>query len=207
MDPKTSLGRRSVKGLIIFFGPPGAGKSVQAGLLAAEVGYTTVSTGALLRAANNPELQAKMSTGELVDADFVNNKIAELIKQYAPSYHLIVDGTPRSVEQAEWLVMYAADNNVPIHSFVHLYSNLETSKKRLLKRGRFDDELSVIGKRFAEYEEVREQLMNVFTQAGVKIIEVNGDDNMIEIRDEILEQVAQSMGPRLHGDDARAAQS
>ena len=53
--------------MIVFFGPAGAGKSVQGNLLAARNDWRWLGAGQLLRDSKDPELLAQMSTGQLVD--------------------------------------------------------------------------------------------------------------------------------------------
>ena len=50
--------------MIIFFGPAGAGKSVQGQILSARHGWRWLSAGQLLRDSKDPELLKVMSTGE-----------------------------------------------------------------------------------------------------------------------------------------------
>ena len=65
--------------MIVFFGPAGAGKSVQGQMLAARNGWRWLSAGQLLRDTRDPELFAQMRTGGLVDPEKVNKTIAENI--------------------------------------------------------------------------------------------------------------------------------
>ena len=55
--------------MIVFFGPAGAGKSVQGQMLAARNGWRWLSAGQLLRDTRDPELFAQMRTGGLVDPE------------------------------------------------------------------------------------------------------------------------------------------
>ena len=60
--------------MIIFFGPAGAGKSVQGQILAARHGWRWLSTGQLLRDTHDAEVLKKMASGELID-DEITNKV------------------------------------------------------------------------------------------------------------------------------------
>jgi adenylate kinase len=51
--------------MIVFFGPPGAGKSVQGQLLAARQGWRWLSTGQLLRDTKDPEIAKILLSGKL----------------------------------------------------------------------------------------------------------------------------------------------
>jgi adenylate kinase len=92
--------------LVIFLGPPGAGKGTQAQRLVAEKGFMHISTGDLLREAVKNRtllgLKAKeyMERGELVPDDL----IVALIKEKLPKEgNVILDGFPRTIAQAEAL--------------------------------------------------------------------------------------------------------
>ena len=92
---------------VILVGPPGAGKGTQAPKLKDELCACHLSTGDLLRAAvsNGTELgkQAKaiMDRGDLVSDDIVNGIVAEAIDSNECSKGFILDGYPRTVEQAK----------------------------------------------------------------------------------------------------------
>jgi len=92
--------------IVVFLGPPGAGKGTQAQRLAQEKGFIHISTGDLLREAvkKGTELGKKakeyMDRGELVP----DHLIVEMIKEKIPSEgNVILDGFPRTVAQAEAL--------------------------------------------------------------------------------------------------------
>lgn len=97
--------------VVILLGAPGSGKGTVAGRLAEIVkGFSTVSSGVLLRAAikgktaAGVEAEGYMSRGELVP----DALIAEMIDDYLASHSagegiLALDGFPRTVPQAEML--------------------------------------------------------------------------------------------------------
>jgi len=86
----------------VIFGPPGAGKGTQARPLAAERDMTYLSTGDLLRAAatDGSEVQAHMNRGELVPDEIVMDLLRKAID---PEHEFLLDGFPRTVEQANKL--------------------------------------------------------------------------------------------------------
>ena len=92
--------------IVIFLGPPGAGKGTQAQILVEEKDFLHISTGDLLREAVKNQtplgLKAKeyMDRGELVPDDL----IIALIKEKLPEEgNVILDGFPRTIAQAEAL--------------------------------------------------------------------------------------------------------
>jgi len=92
--------------IVVFLGPPGAGKGTQAQRLAEEKGFIHISTGDLLREAvkkGTPlgkKAKEYMDRGELVP----DHLIVEMIKEKIPAEgNVILDGFPRTVAQAEAL--------------------------------------------------------------------------------------------------------
>ena len=98
--------QRPIRGVILV-GPPGAGKGTQAPKLKDEICACHLSTGDLLRSAvsRGTELgkkaKAKMDAGELVSDDIVNGIVAEAIDSEECSKGFILDGYPRTVQQAK----------------------------------------------------------------------------------------------------------
>ena len=94
---------------IILFGPPGAGKGTQADLISNYYGIPTISTGNLIRAAVEEGtplgIAAKgyMDSGSLVPNDLVIGLIKERIAKEDCQRGFILDGFPRTVDQAKAL--------------------------------------------------------------------------------------------------------
>ena len=94
---------------IILFGPPGAGKGTQAEIISVEMKIPTLSTGAMLReamAAGTPMgLAAKsaIDAGSLVSDDIVIGIVKDRIAMDDCKGGFILDGFPRTIEQAEAL--------------------------------------------------------------------------------------------------------
>ncbi len=98
-----------MKSKLIFLGPPGAGKGTCASRVGAKVGTPQISTGDLLREAvkQGTELgsQAKgyMDAGELVPDELVIGMLKERIAKEDCANGFILDGFPRTLEQARAL--------------------------------------------------------------------------------------------------------
>ena len=94
----------------IFMGPPGSGKGTQAKLLTAELSIPHISTGDILRSevAAGSELglkvQAIMDAGHYVSDDVMNQLIEQRFLQSDVEAGYILDGYPRTIDQAESLI-------------------------------------------------------------------------------------------------------
>ncbi|QQR69159.1 MAG: adenylate kinase [Alphaproteobacteria bacterium] len=114
---------------IILFGPPGAGKGTQAGLLQQRLGLLPISTGALLRARAaisdelGQELEAIISRGELVPDGMTVGILRERLNEDDCARGVIFDGFPRTQQQAEILDEMLADMDRPLRAVVHMQVN------------------------------------------------------------------------------------
>ena len=93
--------------LIILFGPPGSGKGTQGQILSEKLDYDYVSIGTELAriAAEDTsisnEIKSYQASGQLVPDSIVNKVIIDLIDMARGA--VILDGYPRTIEQAEFL--------------------------------------------------------------------------------------------------------
>ncbi len=94
---------------LILFGSPGSGKGTQAKLLKESLGIAHISTGDMLRerVASGDEIgrsvASLMQAGELVPDETVNRLVEERIEQPDCANGFILDGYPRTVQQAKLL--------------------------------------------------------------------------------------------------------
>ncbi len=110
---------------LILFGPPGAGKGTQAEFLISRYRLAHISTGAIIRAAmaaGTPAgLEAKryVASGQLVPGEVVR-RLAEDAIEEAGLDQFILDGYPRTVEQAEWLTAFLDAHGAKIDAVISL---------------------------------------------------------------------------------------
>lgn len=100
---------------IVLFGPPGVGKGTQTKIVSDAVSLPSVSTGDIFRAnlSANTELgqaaKQYLSAGELVPDDVTIKMVREYLEQPGYSKGVILDGFPRTLDQAEALIQMAVE--------------------------------------------------------------------------------------------------
>lgn len=183
--------------MVLFFGPPGAGKSVQGQLLAARHGWRWLSSGQLLRDKHDPELAAQLATGKLTNNEVVNAVVADALKRSHDIKHIILDGFPRQLEQAKWLV-----ESLPTHQrAISLVLILEVPKdelvRRLKLRGRLDDTEAIIDRRLHIYRTEIYPILTYLTEQKVHIAHIDGNDTVGQVHDKIETEVQATLGDDL----------
>lgn len=124
---------------IALFGPPGAGKGTQAKKLSQRYGLSHISTGEILRSAIRREtpvgLEAKkfMTAGKLVPDDVVRKLAEDAIAEQGYD-RFVLDGYPRTVQQAEWLSDFLAAHAEPLDAVIFFVIPDEVIVNRLSKR-------------------------------------------------------------------------
>ncbi|CEP77509.1 MAG: adenylate kinase [Defluviitoga tunisiensis] len=122
---------------LLFFGPPGAGKGTQAKKVSEIFKIEHISTGDILREAVNKgsELGKKVKTiidkGELVPDEIMNELVKEKIKDLDS---FILDGYPRTIEQAKSLDRTLKELNKQIDAVVLIDVPEEEIVKRISSR-------------------------------------------------------------------------
>ncbi|MDR1032918.1 MAG: nucleoside monophosphate kinase [Candidatus Nomurabacteria bacterium] len=174
--------------MILLFGMAGSGKSVQGQLLAARLGWRWLSIGQLLRDTKDRKIHRAMRKGKLID-NKVTNHIVRISVNRAERELTgeVLDGFPRDVEQAEWLVK----NGYKVDLVVVLSVPRRELLKRLHIRGRADDaSQEAIEQRFKIFETEIAQIRQVLESSGTKFVEVNGVGHVGEIHDRIMLEVS-----------------
>lgn len=178
--------------VIVFLGPPGAGKGTQAARLAGDLGLTKISTGDILRShvAHGTELGKKvapiMERGELVPDELILAIIREELSQME-AVRAIFDGFPRTTRQAEALDELLTELNAPVDVTLLLEVPEEELIQRMLKRaeveGRADDNEETIRRRLEVYREQTQPLVDYYVARGVlKRIDGLGDPGRVYCR-------------------------
>jgi adenylate kinase len=180
--------------MIVFFGPTGAGKSMQGQMLAVRQGWKWLSTGEMLRSSNDPAVIDVLKSGELVGDD-LTYEVFDAAIQDAKSKHysnIIVDGFPRTKQQAEWLTGYMERNNEHIDLVVVLEVPESEITKRLERRGRMEDTPETIARRMAIYRQKMYPVLGIFAEQGMKIIHLDGTGTAGEVHDRLYSEIVKA---------------
>ncbi|GAB5355211.1 hypothetical protein AAMO2058_000186500 [Amorphochlora amoebiformis] len=106
-----------MRDIIVLIGPPGAGKGTVAPIIIQKTGVPQLSTGQMLRAAVKAgttigkQAQGLMAKGKLVPDEIVARLVKERTEQRDCSRGFILDGFPRTINQAKLLAKILEENN------------------------------------------------------------------------------------------------
>jgi len=171
---------------IIFFGAPGSGKGTQAEMLAKELGLVRISLGDILREEVNrdtavgKEVKEYMQKGLLVPDELVGRVIQEHIRTGG----FVLDGYPRNIGQARELETILKTLGQEIDAVIYLDIDEAAITERLSRRGRGDDKLEVIKKRWQVFQGEAEQILTFYKDKG-KLITVDGRGDKYAIFEKI----------------------
>lgn len=197
---------------LVIFGPPGAGKGTQASLLEDRRGLVQISTGDIIREAMKnetpvgKEAKAYVEQGELVP-DEVVRKLAEnaIADQHYDDF--VLDGYPRTQQQADWLRSFLDEHDAPLDAVLSLTVPDEVIVRRLSRRRvhedtgetyhldhdpppddvddakivqRDDDQPETVRNRLSVYREETEPLERYYEERGL-LVPVNGEGSIDEV--------------------------
>jgi len=178
---------------IVLLGPPGAGKGTQAIKLAEKLGIPQISTGDLFRhnISTGTELgiEAKkyLDAGDLVPATLTNALVDDRLDDDDAAAGFILDGFPRSVEQAEALDEMLKKRGLTLDAVVEFRVPEDELVTRLLGRGRADDTEEVIRNRMKVYRDETAPLLEYYSESLKTVDAVGG-------LDEVFGRAVQALG-------------
>ncbi|HEY5854452.1 MAG TPA: adenylate kinase [Aldersonia sp.] len=178
---------------IVLLGPPGAGKGTQAVLLSEKLGVPHISTGDLFRANIGQStplgLEAKkyLDAGDLVPSDITNRMVQARVAEPDAVNGFVLDGFPRTVDQAEALEQILADLDTKLDAVLCFVVDEDVVVERMLARGRADDSEDVIRNRLRVYKEETEPLLTHYDGLVVSV------DGIGEV-DEVNKRALQALG-------------
>ncbi|MGB8408249.1 MAG: adenylate kinase [Mycobacterium sp.] len=153
---------------MVLLGPPGAGKGTQAEKIAEKFGIPQISTGDLFRsniAGGTPlgvEAKKYLDAGDLVPAELTNALVDDRLGDADVAGGFILDGFPRSVEQAEALKEMLAKRNLKLDAVLEFRVSEAELLTRLKSRGRADDTEEVILNRMKVYRDETAPLLDYY---------------------------------------------
>jgi len=206
--------------IIVIIGAPGAGKGTQSRLLSEKYGYPQISTGDILREmalADTPlgrSIKETIGKGELVSDEILAEVIRTRTSQPDCNDGYILDGYPRTLDQARQLEELSLKQGKQVHlarivvSEEALFKRL-TGRRACTKCGeiyniyfrppkvegvcdldgapltqRSDDTPEAVSRRFEEYRRSTAPLIDYYQQSG-RLIELNGERPVCEVFDQL----------------------
>ena len=173
-----------MKKKLLFLGPPGAGKGTQANLFCKKYGLVHLSTGDLLRdeVSSGSVLGLKaaeiMNKGELVSDELVLSIVEGRLVSINEGW--LLDGFPRNINQANSLKNLLEKIKQPLEGVILIKVDDDYLIKRLLDRGRQDDNEQVITNRLNIYREKTTPLIDLYNKQGIlEEIEGNADIDVV----------------------------
>lgn len=178
---------------LIMLGAQGTGKGTVAGILSQKTGWPQISTGDIFRKhiAENTELGIKaneyISKGNLVPDEITVPMVKERLNQEDAKNGAILDGFPRTVEQAEKLEEILAEKGKK----VDLVINLTTPRDEIITR--------ILNRRVCSNQECKatynltmhpSKVPGICDKCGSKLVqrEDDSDENAIKQRLEIYDE-------------------
>ncbi len=175
--------------MIVVFGPAGAGKSVQGQILAARHGWRWLSAGQLLRDSRDPEIIQQMHEGVLIEVDKINKVMGDALNKAQGISRVVLDGFPRQIDQAQWLLENQPQHGRPIELAIVLEVPRPELQRRLELRGRLDDTKNVIEERLGIYRKEIYPILAYLTEQKVKIAHIDGTGTVGQVHDRIEEEL------------------
>ena len=174
---------------IILFGPPGCGKGTQATFISEALAIPHLSTGDMLRSAvssgSEIGLKAKniMESGGLVSDQIVLSIVEQRIAKDDCVKGFILDGFPRTVNQAEKLDSLLSTNN-KLDYVLRIKVDEEEIIKRLIDRAREDDKPDIIKNRFKTYNLETQPLIPFYEERKI-LFNINGMQEIEKVSEDI----------------------
>jgi adenylate kinase len=207
--------------IIVIIGAPGAGKGTQSRLLSEKYGYPQISTGDILRemardaTTLGQKVKETMAAGRLVSDEILAEVIRARTSQSDCANGFILDGYPRTLNQANQLEELASKQGKQIRLARIVVSEDVLFKRMTGRRAcpicgeiyniyfrppkvdeicdldgaaltqRIDDNPESVSKRFEEYKRSTAPLIDYYRQSG-RLIEIDGELPVTEVFNKLL---------------------
>ena len=184
----------------IIFGPPGSGKGTQAARIEGEFQLTHLSTGDILRSevARGTEIGHEvariMAGGDLVPDDVIIRIVQGILRDPNVSSDVLLDGFPRTLEQARALDQMLADEGHRVEFVIAMEVPESQLVDRILHRaaveGRADDTRGAIAERMHEYHKLTRAVLEFYRKKEVRVEVVDGMGDV----DQVFERIRRAIG-------------
>ena len=184
----------------IIFGPPGSGKGTQAARIDGEFHLTHLSTGDILRSevARGTEIGKEvariMAAGDLVPDDVIIRIVQGILRDPDVSSDVLLDGFPRTLEQARALDGMLAQEGHRVDFVIALDVPESELVDRILHRaaieGRADDTRDAIAERMHEYHKLTAAVLDHYRKQAVRVEVVDGMGDV----DEVFGRIRRAIG-------------
>lgn len=148
--------------------------------------------GDIIRMHLSGEQREKLMSGFLLDDQAIIKLLDDVLKTIQDDDKVILDGFPRSVGQAEWLLNQAKIGRFNINKAIHLVASKAVVKERLLARNRPDDNEAAIELRFNEYEKATQPVIDWLIDNGVQVIDIDAEKSVREVQSAIASYIQEA---------------
>lgn len=182
----------------LLLAPPGAGKGTQGERLSEAYGVPHLATGDALRdhvrreTPLGQEAAVYIAKGALVPDRIVLDLVTHLLADPEPLEGFILDGFPRTLNQARTAYEWGKANGRTFHAVISLDVPEDELVRRLLERGaeqgRLDDNAETIRNRLHVYDNDTEPLLDFYRERDI-LVEVDGTGSVEEVADRVCQEV------------------
>ena len=183
--------------ILIFFGPPGAGKGTQADLISNEYKLPHLSTGNIFRnkLLENDQVSINLKkiidSGELISDQITNKIVSERIEKDDCNKGFILDGYPRTIDQAIFLDKKLKEKKLSISKIIDIKIDKKTIIDRIKSRSnienRKDDNEEVLKTRISKYQTETKPVSDYYKSLyPLDYHNINGDQEIKKINRDIL---------------------
>lgn len=210
-EKEITIEERTAPETIIILGAPGSGKDTQSHFLVEALGYQVVSTGELMRilAGHNEEIHDMLKRGDLIPDSIVEDELISAFILLPEGQPVILDGYPRTLEQAKRLDEILDENSRTIDKVIFIDLTEEDAIKRISIRrvcavcghftstkekvcpecggrlvAREDDKPESVKRRFKLFHSKTEPIIDFYKEKGI-LVEVDGKPSPENVREEI----------------------
>ncbi|MDR2427390.1 MAG: adenylate kinase [Endomicrobium sp.] len=204
----------------ILMGPPGAGKGTQAKKIVEKFGIVHLSTGDMFREAkkSDEDIRKFLESGQLVPDEIVVNMVKKRLEKDDIKKGFLLDGFPRTVNQAQELDKMLKSENIKIDAVFFIDVHFEEAVKRISGRRvcscgasyhvnfippkvkgkcnvcngeliqRSDDKENVVKDRLNVYEKQTRPLIDYYKKTGL-FVNIDGLKSESEVFEEIKKHI------------------